>query len=228
MTPKSENITWHDGHVRPSDREKLLGQCGTVVWFTGLSGSGKSTLARAVERQLIADGYAAYVLDGDNLRHGLNRDLGFSPEDRQENIRRVAEVAALMADAGLIVITAFISPYRRDRIAAREAVGEERFIEVYLDVPLQVCEARDPKGLYERARAGAITDFTGISAPYEPPEEHDLRIDTGEAGLQPCADKVLFSIKRNQNKRGSARADSFLVLKPRPCQKSPSTGNIVP
>ena len=149
-----------------------------MVWLTGLSGAGKSTLATAVEAALIRAGHAACVLDGDNLRHGLNADLGFSPEDRRENIRRAGEVAALFADAGLIVIAAFISPYRAGREAAREAIGAARFLEVFLDAPLAVCERRDPKGLYRRARAGEIAEFTGISAPYEPPEAPALTLDT--------------------------------------------------
>lgn len=156
----------------------MLGQRGCVVWLTGLSGSGKSTLAVALEAALVGAGRAAYVLDGDNLRHGLNSDLGFSPAERAENIRRAGQVAALFADAGLIAITSFISPYRADRERARDAVGAERFLEVFVDAPLEVCERRDPKQLYRRARAGEIGEFTGVSAPYEPPASPTLVLDT--------------------------------------------------
>ena len=159
------NLVWHHGSVTAEDRGRLLGQVPLTIWLTGLSGAGKSTLAAGLEARLVAAGRASYVLDGDNVRHGLNRDLGFSPEDRRENIRRVAEVARLMNDAGLIVITAFISPYREDRRMARDIIGGERFLEVYLNTPLAVCEARDPKGLYKRARQGGVAEFTGINAP---------------------------------------------------------------
>lgn len=162
-----------------------------MVWLTGLSGAGKSTLAAAVEAALIRAGHAACVLDGDNLRHGLNADLGFSREDRRENIRRAGEIAALFADAGLIVITAFISPYRAGREAAREAIGAARFLEVFLDAPLAVCERRDPKGLYRRARAGEIAEFTGISAPYEPPEAPALTLDTAREELAVSARRIV-------------------------------------
>jgi len=168
-----------------------MGQKESVFWFTGLSGSGKSTLARGCEKKLIERGRSVFVLDGDNLRHGLNSDLGFSPADRSENIRRVAEVAALMADAGLIVLTAFISPYRRDREEARRIIGPGRFFEIYLDVPLSVCEVRDPKKLYKRARTGEIPDFTGISAPYEPPPNPDLRVNTAVGRVDNCIDATL-------------------------------------
>lgn len=172
------NLTRHEGLLPREAREKLLGQRGTVIWLTGLSGSGKSTLAYAVERRLVVKGRAAFVLDGDNVRHGLNADLGFSPEDRQENIRRVGEVAALMAEAGLLVLVSFISPYRCDRQAVRDKLPPDRFIEVHVDAPVEVCEQRDPKGLYVKARAGEIPEFTGVSAPYEAPEHAELRIDT--------------------------------------------------
>ena len=173
----------HDGVVSRQDRERALGQRGAVVWFTGLSGSGKSTVARALEERLTAEGRFVYVLDGDNIRHGLCADLDFSPAGRTENIRRIGHTAALFADAGIIVLTAFISPYRSDRAQAREVIGDD-FVEVWVDAALDVCEARDPKGLYEKARAGQIPEFTGISSPYEPPEQPDLRIDTGEQSLQ--------------------------------------------
>jgi adenylyl-sulfate kinase len=151
-----------------------------VVWFTGLSGAGKSTIAQALERELFARGMQTYVLDGDNIRHGLNSNLGFSPEDRVENIRRVSEVAKLMADSGVVAITAFISPYRMDRRRAREIAleGNAEFVEVFVDAPLEVCEARDPKNLYKKARAGEIREFTGIDAPYEPPEDAEINIHT--------------------------------------------------
>jgi len=163
------------------------GHVGGVMWFTGLSGSGKSTLAMALERQLFNDGYEVFVLDGDNLRYGLNSNLGFSPEDREENIRRVGEVAALFANTGLIVLSAFISPYRADREMARKAAGSH-FYEVFLDPGLDACEARDPKGLYQKARAGEIPDFTGISAPYEEPIDPDIRLNTETMAIDKCID----------------------------------------
>jgi adenylylsulfate kinase len=175
---KSTDITWHAGHVSRADREKLLGQRGVTVWLTGLSGSGKSTIAVATEQVLLQRGRLAYVLDGDNIRHGLNRDLGFSPEDRTENIRRIAEVAKLFTDAGLIVLTSFISPYRSDRDAARALFRDGDFHEVYVAASLETCEGRDTKGLYQRARAGQIPEFTGISAPYETPARPELVLDT--------------------------------------------------
>ena len=175
--PVSQNITQSGSLVSSDDRQKLLGQRGTTVWLTGLSGSGKSTVAQELERRLVDQGHACIVLDGDNVRHGLNRDLGFSAEDRQENIRRISEVAKLFNDAGMIVITAFISPYRADRDAAREIVGDS-FVEVFVDTPLAVCEQRDPKGLYAKARTGEIAQFTGISAPYEAPAAAELTLDT--------------------------------------------------
>ncbi len=174
-----------------AERARLLGQRGCVVWLTGLSGSGKSTLASALEAALVAAGRAAYVLDGDNLRHGLNADLGFSPAERAENVRRAGEVAALFADAGLIAITSFISPYRADRAAARAAVGTARFLEVFVDAPLEVCERRDPKQLYRRARAGEIEEFTGVSAPYEPPLEPALTLDTARLDAAECVARLL-------------------------------------
>lgn len=192
---KSKNIAWHDSQVSADDRACLLGQRGCVVWATGLSGAGKSTLARELERRLVAMGRACYVLDGDNIRHGLNRDLGFSPADRHENIRRVGEVAALLADAGLIVIAAFISPYRADRRRARRACDERTFIEVFLDAPLDVCQQRDPKGLYARARAGKVRQFTGIAAPYERPTRADLVLDTAAIDVGKCAAIVLDQLK---------------------------------
>lgn len=175
----SKDVAWHPSQVGMSDRMRLLRQEPATVWLTGLSGAGKSTIAFALERQLMADGRFAFVLDGDNVRHGLSRDLGFSHEDRTENIRRIAEVAKLFNDAGVIVITAFISPYRQDRATAREIIGDERFIETHLCTAIGVCEGRDPKGLYKKARAGAIPEFTGVTAPYEAPDRAALNIDTG-------------------------------------------------
>lgn len=189
--PKSGNITWSEGHVTRQQREAALGHRPATVWFTGLSGSGKSTLAITVERALVERGINAYVLDGDNVRHGLNADLGFSPEDRTENIRRIGEVCALFNDAGLIVLTAFISPYRSDRDAVRGRHPEGGFLEVFVDTPIDVCEARDVKGLYAKARAGEIPEFSGISAPYEPPERAELRIDTSGEALEKSASSVL-------------------------------------
>lgn len=180
-----------NGSVARAEREALVGQKGAVVWLTGLSGSGKSTIAREVERRLTGAGRLAYVLDGDNMREGLCSDLGFSPEDRAENIRRVGEVAALFVDAGLVVVTAFISPYRADRQAARSKVPEGRFLEVSLDVPLEVCEERDPKGLYRKARSGEIREFTGIDAPYELPESPDLVLPTHELSLEDAVERIL-------------------------------------
>ena len=179
----SRDIAWQRSKVTPDDRARLLRQQATTIWLTGLSGSGKSAIAMELEQRLIEAGHACFVLDGDNIRHGLNRDLGFSPSDRKENIRRIAEVAKLFNDAGLFVITAFISPYREDRNAAREIIGSARFVEVYLSASVDVCERRDPKGLYAKARAGQIAEFTGVSAPYEPPPTPELTIDTGASGL---------------------------------------------
>ena len=175
--PVSMNILRAEGLVGAADRVALLGHGGRTVWFTGLSGSGKSTLAFAVEEALVARGVAAYVLDGDNVRFGLNRDLGFSAADRTENVRRIGEVCRLFQDAGLVVLSAFISPYRADRDAVRALHPEGSFVEVFVDTPLDICEARDVKGLYARARTGEIPDFSGISAPYEAPEAPDITVD---------------------------------------------------
>lgn len=189
-TSRSTNITWHRSGVSAGERAALNGHGPALLWFTGLSGSGKSTLANAVDAALHARGIHTYVLDGDNVRHGLNNDLTFSAEDRVENIRRISEVSKLFVDAGLVVMTAFISPYREDRARARSIVGE-RFIEVHVDADVAVCEARDPKGLYKKARAGEISDFTGISAPYEAPEHPELRIDTATMSLEACVATVV-------------------------------------
>jgi bifunctional enzyme CysN/CysC len=184
----------HFGKVSETARSVLLRQRARTIWLTGLSGSGKSTLATELERALVDLGHACFMLDGDNVRSGLNRDLGFGPDDRTENIRRIAEVARLMNDAGLIAITAFISPYQEDRNMARNIIGEERFVEVYLDASLEACEQRDPKGLYRKARAGEIPEFTGISAPYEPPEAPSLRLDTAGRSVEQCTAQLLADV----------------------------------
>ena len=183
-------VMWHGGHVSTEDRQRLLGQSALTIWLTGLSASGKSTLAFALERHLINAGRACYVLDGDNVRHGLNGNLGFSHEDRTENIRRIAEVAHLMNEAGLIVITAFISPYREDRAMAKRIVGAERFREVYMSTPIQVCEQRDPKGLYRLAKAGKLAHFTGVSDSYEAPEKPHLVIDTSLVSVKEEVERI--------------------------------------
>jgi adenylylsulfate kinase len=175
----SKDVSWQRSTVDANARVCLLRQEPTTVWLTGLSGAGKSTIAFELERQLMASGSLTFVLDGDNIRHGLSRDLGFSPEDRSENIRRIAEVAKLFNDAGLLVIASFISPYRQDRAMAREIIGHGRFIETHLCADLRICEERDPKGLYRKVRAGMISEFTGVTAPYETPDAPELRIDTG-------------------------------------------------
>jgi len=188
--PASRNITLEGSLVTAEDRARLLGQRGATLWLTGLSGSGKSTLAKALEKRLTAQGRLAYILDGDNIRHGLNRDLGFSAADRAENIRRVAEAARLLNEAGVIVITAFISPYQADRRQARAIIGPDRFAEVFIDAPLEVCESRDPKGLYKKARAGEIPQFTGISDPYEAPEKPELHLHTAEQSVEQLVDRL--------------------------------------
>ena len=191
---KSTNITWHHADITREDRERMNGHRSVVVWFTGLSGSGKSTIAHEVESQLFERGCRTYVLDGDNIRHGLNKNLGFSPEDRGENIRRVAEVANLFVQAGVIALTAFISPYRDDRDNARKIAGGD-FVEVYVKCDIDVCEARDTKGLYKKARAGEVKEFTGISAPYEEPLHPELVLDTAKETLAESAAKVIEVLK---------------------------------
>jgi adenylylsulfate kinase len=192
---KSTNITWHQADITKEDRERVNGHKAVVLWFTGLSGSGKSTLAHAVENALFERGCRTYVLDGDNIRHGLNKNLGFSPEDRTENIRRIGEVSKLFIDAGVMALTAFISPYRADRDIARAAAGEGNFVEVYAKCALDVCEERDPKGLYKKARAGQIPEFTGISAPYEEPDNAEIVVDTGVQSLEECTEVILSYLK---------------------------------
>lgn len=177
---RATNVTWHESHVERSHREKLLKQQGFTIWFTGLPSSGKSTSAFTLEHELIKRGHLAYVLDGDNVRHGLNKNLGFSAGDREENIRRIGEVARLFADAGIITMTSFISPYRKDRDRARKIHEDSglKFIEVYVDTPVKVCEVRDPKGLYKKARDGELKGFTGVDDPYEPPANPEITIRT--------------------------------------------------
>ncbi|MCA9521568.1 MAG: adenylyl-sulfate kinase [Myxococcales bacterium] len=192
--PKSGNLAWHDSQLAANERAELLGQRGAVVWFTGLPASGKSTIARDVEALLVRRGIHAYVLDGDNVRHGLNRDLGFSPADRQENVRRIGEVAKLFADADIVALAAFISPYRRDRDAVRELIGPS-FFEIHVATALEACEARDPKGLYARARSGELEEFTGVSAPYEAPENAELVLDTARLDREYCARAVVELLK---------------------------------
>jgi adenylylsulfate kinase len=183
---KATNITWHEGHVTREERSKLLRQSGATLWFTGLSGSGKSTIAFTLEHALLQRGRLAYVLDGDNIRHGLNKNLGFSAADREENIRRIGEVAKLFADCSVIAMTSFISPYRKDRdtVRALHVAGGMPFIEVYLNTPIETCEQRDPKGLYKKARAGQLKNFTGIDDPYEAPLNAELTIDATSTSPQ--------------------------------------------
>lgn len=183
-TIKATNVTWHEGHVDRSEREKMLNQKGALIWLTGLSGSGKSTFAYTLEHALMQRGHLSYVLDGDNIRHGLNKNLGFSAEDRCENIRRIGEVGKLFVDAGIVAVTAFISPYSADRETAREVVGSADFFEVHCNAPLDICEQRDPKGLYKKARAGEIKGFTGIDDPYEAPENPALVLDAATVSPQ--------------------------------------------
>lgn len=187
---KSSNTVWHHATVTRQRRADLNKHHSVVLWFTGLSGAGKSTLAHALEERLYQMKYHTFVLDGDNVRHGLNGDLGFSDKDRVENIRRISEVAKLFLEAGVIVLTAFISPFRADRNKARSLVGKD-FVEIYCECPLDVCEERDVKGLYRRARAGEIKEFTGISSPYEPPENPELSISTSQKNVDDCVDQIL-------------------------------------
>jgi adenylylsulfate kinase len=192
---KATNIVWHQGAVTRDDREKLNGHRGATVWLTGLSGSGKSTIAVDLEKRLLERGVRAYILDGDNIRHGLNKNLGFSPEDRTENIRRIGEVAKLFTDAGMVAITAFISPYRADRDQVRALMKPGDFVEVYVDCPVEVCEQRDVKGLYKKARAGEIKEFTGISAPYEAPAKPELTLRSGELTVEAGSKQVLHHLE---------------------------------
>jgi adenylylsulfate kinase len=190
---KATNVVWHSTHVQRSERERILRQQGCTIWFTGLPSSGKSTTAFTLEHELVKRGYLAYVLDGDNIRHGLNKNLGFSVEDREENIRRIGEVAKLFADSGVIVMTSFISPYGKDRELARRLHEEAglRFIEVFVDAPVEICESRDPKGLYKKARRGEVKGFTGVDDPYESPLSPEIVVNTFECSPEECAGQVL-------------------------------------
>lgn len=195
---KATNIVWHDAGVSPEERQENIGSKPCILWYTGLSGSGKSTVANAVDRLLFDKGYTTYLLDGDNVRHGLNKDLGFSDEDRVENIRRISEVSNLFLDAGLIVSTAFISPFRADRLQAKALIGDERFIEVFVDAPLKTCEERDPKGLYQKAREGMIKNFTGIDSPYESPLSPSIHLSTNCDDIEQCANQVVDYLLSNK------------------------------
>lgn len=215
---KATNITWHHTHVGREERERLLRQRGCTIWFTGLPSSGKSTTAFSLEHELIRRGYAAYVLDGDNVRHGLNKDLGFTARDREENIRRIAEVAKLFADAGIIVMASFISPYRKDRDFARK-IHEEAglgFAEVYVETPVEVCEDRDPKGLYKKARSGEIKGFTGVDDPYEPPLKPEIIARTIDHTPDSLASQIMEFLLRKgflpAEIKDPALADVTLVL----------------
>jgi len=190
---KATNITWHEGTVTRDERKALTKQKPACIWLTGLSACGKSTIAMALEQVLIQQGHLSYVLDGDNIRHGLNKNLGFSPEDRTENIRRIGEVSKLFVDAGLIVISSFISPYKADRDMVRECMAEGEFIEIFVDAPVEVCAERDPKGLYKKAMAGEIKGFTGVSpdAPYEAPAKPELHLKTDELSVEACVAEIL-------------------------------------
>lgn len=193
---KATNVTWHDHRVSSADRERIKGQKGAVLWFTGLSASGKSTVANTVDHMLHSQGKHTYLLDGDNIRMGLNKNLGFSAEDRAENIRRIGEVAKLFADAGLVTLTAFISPYRRDRDAVRALLPAGEFIEVYVNASLETCEKRDPKGLYKKARAGELKGFTGIDDPYEAPNNPEIVLDADKKGIDELAGEVIAYLKQ--------------------------------
>ncbi|AJA49587.1 adenylyl-sulfate kinase [Clostridium pasteurianum DSM 525 = ATCC 6013] len=190
MGIKSTNIVWQKTNVSREDREKLLNQKGILIWFTGLSGSGKSTVATMLEKKLHDMGKLTYLLDGDNVRHGLNSDLGFSKEDRIENIRRIAEISKLFVDSGVITITTFISPFIKDREAVRNLLKED-FVEVYVDCPIEVCEKRDPKGIYKKARKGEIKNFTGIDSPYEPPVNPEITVQTHKNSLEECVGQII-------------------------------------
>ncbi|MFF2858069.1 adenylyl-sulfate kinase [Peribacillus sp. NPDC058002] len=188
---KSTNVTWHETSLTKELRRKQNGHESTVLWFTGLSGSGKSTIANAVAKELYNRNIRSYVLDGDNIRHGLNKDLGFSEEDRTENIRRIGEVSKLFVDSGQFVLTAFISPFRADRQIVRDLLEEGEFIEVYIKCPIEECEVRDPKGLYDKARKGIIKDFTGIDSPYEDPEQPEIILESDQYSIEECVEQVI-------------------------------------
>ncbi|MGW7855056.1 adenylyl-sulfate kinase [Staphylococcus xylosus] len=194
----SKNITWHASEVTKKERQQRKNHKSAVIWFTGLSGSGKSTISVALEKALYDQQVHTYRLDGDNVRHGLNKNLGFSPEDRTENIRRIGEVSKLMVDAGLVTVTAFISPYQADRDVVRELLAEDEFIEVYASCSLDECEARDPKGLYQKARSGEIQGFTGINAPYEEPQNPEIVIDTEQYSVEDAVTQIIEYLKTHQ------------------------------
>lgn len=191
----NNNIVWHEQSLTKEERRQKNKHHSAVLWFTGLSGSGKSTVANAAARRLFDLGVSTYVLDGDNVRHGLNKDLGFSDEARKENIRRIGEVAKLFVDGGQLVFTAFISPFREDRDTVRALLGEDEFIEVFVECPIEKCEERDPKGLYKKARAGEIPEFTGISSPYEAPEKPELIVNTDQYSVEECVDQIIGYLK---------------------------------
>ncbi len=192
-----KNIVWHDQHIRKKDRAKLTCQKPCVLWFTGLSGSGKSTIANTLEAILYNNGNFTYLLDGDNVRHGLNSDLGFDETSRVENIRRIGEVAKLFVDSGLIVLTAFISPFREDREMVRNLLADGEFVEIFIDTPLEVCESRDPKGLYKKARAGEISDFTGITSSYEAPLNADIHIKNDNVSIEQACETIIDYLVKN-------------------------------
>lgn len=194
----STNITWHDSEVTKAQRQERNGHKSIVIWFTGLSGSGKSTISVALEKALFEQNITSYRLDGDNIRHGLNQNLGFSPEDRKENIRRIGEVGKLMVDAGVVTMTAFISPYEEDRNTVRDILEDGEFIEVFTKCSLDECESRDPKGLYKKARSGEIKEFTGINAPYEEPSNPEIVIDTENESVEESVEKIVAYLKENQ------------------------------
>lgn len=194
----SKNITWHASEVTKEERQQRKNHKSAVIWFTGLSGSGKSTISVALEKALYNQQVHTYRLDGDNVRHGLNKNLGFSPDDRTENIRRIGEVSKLMVDAGLVTVTAFISPYQADRDVVRELLAEDEFIEVYTSCSLDECEARDPKGLYQKARNGEIQGFTGINAPYEEPQNPEIVIDTEQYSVEAAVTQIIDYLKTHQ------------------------------
>ncbi|MFI8574213.1 adenylyl-sulfate kinase [Rossellomorea aquimaris] len=198
MNEKAENIVWHETAVTKQERRKKNGHQSFILWFTGLSASGKSSVANALSHSLFQQGKQVYVLDGDNVRHGLNHDLGFREEDRKENIRRIGEVSKLFIDSGQIVLTAFISPYREDRALVRNLVEPDEFIEVYVHCSLEECEKRDPKGLYKKARKEEITHFTGISAPYEEPEKPEVVLDTEKHSIEECVEYLLTVLNQKQ------------------------------
>ncbi|MEW6989468.1 adenylyl-sulfate kinase [Colwelliaceae bacterium 6441] len=198
MNMKTENTVWHHQQVSKAQRAEMKNQRPCLLWYTGLSGSGKSTVANAVDALLFERGCHTYLLDGDNVRHGLNGDLSFSDEDRVENIRRISEVSKLFIDAGTIVSTAFISPFATDRAMAKELLANGEFIEVFIDTPISVCEQRDPKGLYKRARAGEIKDFTGIDSTYDVPTKPTIHVKTAEKGIEQCAEQIVQYLLDNQ------------------------------